>query len=699
MASEIAKHNTGIDINSTLDDALTHSLEFGTAHFPICYAYHFKQPLPENETGVPLEHLLSCLSIVDLVNNEENKNIKYVKLKPPNDLNAMSLEDIHHKSISPDFIENVTMFCREMIDLLTNVKNCELLVNCFIPSYYRYFGKQCRVADYGFSRLSDLFEAVSHIVQVNICKIIDSSNRRMITLTHTVQVQRFTVDLLRVINSQRSKTLSIILFPHAYEQTFFKPFNPREYGACSLEDLLCSVEKDKIVFGKVDNVDVMSIRRRVQTVEEIRRTQQFAIEVKNILQNFPYYTMPFNTFLPSYHHYFGRQCKVTDYGFTKLIELFEAIPETVEVEGLFDMDRKIKLTLEPLLEVAGVQIVMVIKRSNLPALDFDQIVNRFRETFDFNLKPETYGCATILDFLIKLDDFVQVHYTRTGPVVTIIETQLQELELRLWAMLLQSPHKTDLKNLKYNYRLRYENNLPSNKLPEIKSVEVSKSDGNIFISLTPFHTLAASLYYLLKKKDKPTKISDLVNMHFQKYDSHICPTDYGVKTVKELLLRMDFMVTICEENKNDYVILNKALSSYGVPIFKTADSGQIIWPSPPLHSLTRRPYYISPPKPDTPPLPGCWSDDLIFSPDSPDLYHNLQISLPLIDNKKRRNLTLPVFLSTPSPQAQKNNCFGNNFFSHFRLKTIAGILDNSGYGSNSSTQEVMFNAGTAYQFI
>lgn len=41
--------------------------------------------------------------------------------------------------------------------------------------------------------------------------------------------------------------------------------------------------------------------------------------------------MLFNKFVPAYHHHFGHQCKVSDYGFTKLIELFEAIPDTVKV--------------------------------------------------------------------------------------------------------------------------------------------------------------------------------------------------------------------------------------------------------------------------------------------------------------------------------------------------------------------------------
>lgn len=35
-----------------------------------------------------------------------------------------------------------------------------------IPSYHLHFGRQCRVADYGFTRLADLLESLNHTVQV-----------------------------------------------------------------------------------------------------------------------------------------------------------------------------------------------------------------------------------------------------------------------------------------------------------------------------------------------------------------------------------------------------------------------------------------------------------------------------------------------------------------------------------------------------
>ena len=54
-----------------------------------------------------------------------------------------------------------------MIDLLKVAPNCRLPLSKFIPSYHHHFGRQCRVADYGYTKLMDLFEALPHVVQVS----------------------------------------------------------------------------------------------------------------------------------------------------------------------------------------------------------------------------------------------------------------------------------------------------------------------------------------------------------------------------------------------------------------------------------------------------------------------------------------------------------------------------------------------------
>lgn len=36
-------------------------------------------------------------------------------------------------------------------------------------------------------------------------------------------------------------------------------------------------------------------------------------------------------FIPSYHHHFAKQCRVSDYGYSKLLELLEAVPHVLQV--------------------------------------------------------------------------------------------------------------------------------------------------------------------------------------------------------------------------------------------------------------------------------------------------------------------------------------------------------------------------------
>ena len=86
-----------------------------------------------------------------------------------------------------------------------------------------------------------------------------------------------------------------------------------------------------------------------QTADEIERTKQFALEVVDLLKHNPRCRMPFNKFIPAYHHHFAHQCRVADYGFTKLTDLFEAVPQVVEASPPI---------ISPMLQYPGMSIVM-----------------------------------------------------------------------------------------------------------------------------------------------------------------------------------------------------------------------------------------------------------------------------------------------------------------------------------------------------
>ena len=95
----------------------------------------------------------------------------------------------------------------------------------------------------------------------------------------------------------------------------------------SFEDfsLFCFVFIDKICLNSLFDLPTE------RTMEEMDHTKQFGKEVVDLLRHQPHCRMAFSKFIPTYHHHFGRQCKLSYYGFTKLIELFEAIPNILMV--------------------------------------------------------------------------------------------------------------------------------------------------------------------------------------------------------------------------------------------------------------------------------------------------------------------------------------------------------------------------------
>lgn len=131
--------------------------------FRMCYEAEFGEPLPIDDNGVPLEHLLTCLPNVQLKYSDPNKNIKYIKRETTTDTDEESVL----RGVPPSLLPNVNLLCRELVDLLRTTERCQLSWNRFIPAYHHHFGRQCRLAAYGHTKLQDLFDSIPHVIQVS----------------------------------------------------------------------------------------------------------------------------------------------------------------------------------------------------------------------------------------------------------------------------------------------------------------------------------------------------------------------------------------------------------------------------------------------------------------------------------------------------------------------------------------------------
>ncbi|XP_073503774.1 meiosis regulator and mRNA stability factor 1 isoform X5 [Phyllobates terribilis] len=368
-----------------------------------CYAAEFSamQSVEEGQGGVPLEHLITCVPGVNIATTQNGtKVVKWIHNTPP----PPNSDPWMLRSKSPVGNPQLIQFSREVIDLLKNQPYCVMPVSKFIPTYHHHFAKQCRVSDYGYSKLMELLEAVPHVLQ-----ILGMGSKRFLTLTHRAQVKRFTQDLLKLLKSQASKQVIVREFLQAYHWCFSRDWDVTEYGVCELVDIVSEIPDTTICVSQQENEIVISIPKRERTPEEIERTKQFSKEVVDLLRHQPHFRMPFNKFIPSYHHHFGRQCKLTYYGFTKLIDLFEAIPDVLQIIDTASGKQIELINRKSLRSLTTQLLILLMSWDELCLLTVNQLHQIYESFHGVPLNPCEYGFVSLTELLKSLPYLVEVH--------------------------------------------------------------------------------------------------------------------------------------------------------------------------------------------------------------------------------------------------------------------------------------------------
>ncbi|KAM3624258.1 uncharacterized protein V6R79_021181 [Siganus canaliculatus] len=382
--------------------------------FPECYAAQFSPLQLGNEAlegGVPLEHLITCVPSITIVTAQNGfKVIKWVHNKPP----APNSDPWIPRCKSPVGNPQLIHFSREIIDLLKSQPSCIMPMSKFIPSYHHHFAKQCRVSDYGYSKLLELLEAVPHVLQ-----ILGMGTKRLLTLTHRAQVKRFTQDLLKLLKFQASKQVAVKDFMQAYHWCFSRDWRVINYGVCELMDLLTEIPDTTITISHQDTDTVISVPKRERTPEEIERTKQFGKEVVDLLRHQAHCRMPFSKFIPTYHHHFGRQCKLSYYGFTKLMELFEAIPDILMVLECGE-EKVLTLTEVERIKALAAQLVKLLRGQKNSSLPVSQLLTEYSKTFGYGLRLQDYDASSLPALLSKLCHVVKVVDGTEGREVQLI---------------------------------------------------------------------------------------------------------------------------------------------------------------------------------------------------------------------------------------------------------------------------------------
>ncbi|XP_023102833.2 meiosis regulator and mRNA stability factor 1 isoform X7 [Felis catus] len=547
----------------------THEGTVPLLSFPDCYAAEFGELeiVQENQGGVPLEHLITCVPGVNIATAQNGvKVVKWIHNKPP----PPNTDPWLLRSKSPVGNPQLIQFSREVIDLLKSQPSCVIPISNFIPSYHHHFAKQCRVSDYGYSKLIELLEAVPHVLQ-----ILGMGSKRLLTLTHRAQVKRFTQDLLKLLKSQASKQVIVREFSQAYHWCFSKDWDVTEYGVCELIDIVSEIPDTTICLSQQDSETVICIPKRERTQDEIERTKQFSKDVVDLLRHQPHFRMPFNKFIPSYHHHFGRQCKLAYYGFTKLLELFEAIPDILQVLECGE-EKILTLTEVERFKALAAQFVKLLRSQKDNCLMMTDLLTEYAKTFGYTFRLQDYDVSSVSALTQKLCHVVKVADMASGKQIQLINRKsLRALTAQLLVLLMSWEGAAHLSVDELKRRYETTHSAPLNpceygfmtltellkSLPYL--VEVFTNDKTEeCVKLTSLYLFAKNVRSLLHTYHYQQLFLHEFSVAYTKYVGEtLQPKTYGYSSVEELLGAIPQVVWIKGHGHKRIVVLKNDMKS------------------------------------------------------------------------------------------------------------------------------------------
>ncbi|XP_023560435.1 meiosis regulator and mRNA stability factor 1 isoform X3 [Octodon degus] len=547
----------------------THEGTVPLLSFPDCYAAEFGdlELVQENQGGVPLEHFITCIPDVNIATAQNGvKVVKWIHDKPP----PPNTDSWLLRSKSPVGNPQLIQFSREVIDLLKNQQSCIIPISNFIPAYHHHFAKQCRVSDYGYSKLIELLEAVPHVLQ-----ILGMGSKRLLTLTHRAQVKRFTQDLLKLLKSQASKQVIVREFSQAYHWCFSKDWDVTEYGVCELIDIISEIPDTTICLSQQDKDMVICIPKRERTQDEIERTKQFSKDVVDLLRHQPHFRMPFNKFIPSYHHHFGRQCKLAYYGFTKLLELFEAIPDILQVLECGE-EKILTLTEVERFKALAAQFVKLLRSQKDNCLMMADLLTEYAKTFGYTFRLQDYDVSSVSALTQKLCHVVKVADIESGKQIQLINRKsLRSLTAQLLVLLMSWEGTTYLSvdELKRRYETTHSSPLNPCEYGFMTLTELLKSLPYLVevftndkmeecVKLTSLYLFAKNVRSLLHTYHYQQIFLHEFSMAYTKYVGEtLQPKTYGYNSVEELLGAIPQVVWIKGHGHKRIVVLKNDMKS------------------------------------------------------------------------------------------------------------------------------------------
>jgi meiosis arrest female protein 1 len=542
----------------------THCGALPVHSFVDCYVGEFHETFNIRDPPlISLEHLITCVPGVSISISPTNyiKRVTWLQNKDKQFDGSINSEQTTRSS---DHLSNkLSHFGKEVRELLKSQTHAIIAFNKFVPAYHTHFVRQLCVSSFGFVKLSELLDEIPHIVQ-----IYGENDGRMITLTHREQTKRFATDLIKVLKAQNGRRIKLSQFPAAYQVVFNKQFDIADYGVCYIDDILKDVWEGTIIikpFGTNDKW--IEIPKRERNSEQIKRTNYFGTEVIRLLSTISNFELTFSKFIPSYHHYYNKQCRVLDYGFTKLIELLEELsPEYIEMEFEEEYgERVIKLNAEKRLKAIAHRFELILKGSEYRSLSITKLCDIYRKKYDSSINYIDYYANDFIDLIDKMPpNRFRITQTKSSVNISLIDKHHLRLCAQRAVRILMEHSNIEMKlcELEDSFYKVYGEKLGSLILSaEFKeSLDICMTTKTV--KLTPMLLFARDCIQLMQSNSKEKfTLDDLESGLMEKFKRPLPqPYNYKCTSFSELFRKLNDYFSIEKKGKPGKFILLIALS-------------------------------------------------------------------------------------------------------------------------------------------
>ena len=524
----------------------THGGGLPVKSFLDCYVKEFHE-LVDTTTKplVALEHLITCVPGVCISNSVTNP-VKRITWIPNRDRFLSEDGSNSELAINPrtgDHYPNTQLqhFGKEIRELLKSQPHATVAFNKFVPTYHNHFVRQLCVGHYGCLKLSELLEEIPHIAQV-----YGENDSRMITLTHREQTKRFANDLIKVLKAQNGRRVKLSEFPNAYQLIFEKPFDICDYGVCYMDDILRDVWEGTVVmtpFGSNDKW--IELPKRERTADHKRRTALFAQEVIELLNKSKEvidFQLTFSKFIPCYHRYYNKQCRVSEYGFTKLIELLEELsPKVVEIgtEEKFG-EKHLRLNHENRVKALISRFESILKQSESRSASVTNFELEYNRKYKSKIDYIEYYANDLIDLIDKMpNNKFRIIQTKNDLRISLLDSNHFRVSAkRITRLLMEEPNgEMSISELELRYLKEFGQNLDSHVLSGTFS-DAFTDDSNIVRLTELFRFCRDCIQCMQSSHKRKFTVDELDRELMRRFERPLPqPTYYKCRSICELFTK------------------------------------------------------------------------------------------------------------------------------------------------------------------